>query len=59
MKDLVKILYDMMIGDKQDYDEYNILRVPGGWIFRERESIPGIMITNTFVPYIDKANPHI
>ncbi|MFA5618418.1 MAG: hypothetical protein WDK95_16440 [Syntrophorhabdaceae bacterium] len=47
-------LYEMKLHDILDFDEYNIIRVPGGWIYRFWDIVKGEYGKGTFVPLYDE-----
>lgn len=42
-------LHYMQLGDRRQFFHYNVLRVPGGWIFEYENAA-------VFVPYSDEFN---
>lgn len=46
-------IYDLKFGEHQWFSEMNcnVLRVPGGWLFREHTVDIGIIACSTFVPF--------
>jgi len=46
-------LYEMKLGDSVWVSEFesNVLRVPGGWLFRSSDGVRDIYTSSTFVPF--------
>ena len=58
-----KSIYDMKLHERREHRNYDIMRVPGGWIY-ERYIIEGsgnhkrdIFTAMVFIPYNDEFHP--